>query len=48
MQLLFDTRGVSLVDGIAIVGVGGALLAAIEVEKGVRRVLRGRSAPPCH
>jgi len=37
MQVLFDTRAIGLVDGIAVVGVGVALLAVLEVEKLVRR-----------
>jgi magnesium-transporting ATPase (P-type) len=33
MQRLFDTRGVAVVDGLAIIGVGIALLVIIELEK---------------
>jgi len=40
MQTLFATRPVSLMDGLAIVGVGVLLLLILEVEKLVRRGLR--------
>jgi magnesium-transporting ATPase (P-type) len=42
MQLLFDTRAIAFTDGVAIVGVGVALLAILEIEKTARRALRSR------
>jgi magnesium-transporting ATPase (P-type) len=46
MQFLFDTRSLSLLDGIAIVGVGIGLLAAIEIEKAVSKHLALRRGAP--
>jgi magnesium-transporting ATPase (P-type) len=40
MQELFDTRPVAFLDGAAVIGVGIALLLAVETEKRVRRLLR--------
>jgi magnesium-transporting ATPase (P-type) len=40
MQRLFDTRGVAFADGLAILAVGLALLAIIEVEKRVQAAFR--------
>ncbi len=37
MQAIFETRPVALVDGVAIVGIGVAMLVIVEVEKAVRR-----------
>ena len=37
MQTLFESRPVALLDGLAVVGVGIALLAILEVEKLIRR-----------
>lgn len=37
MQAIFDTRPVALADGVAIVGVGVAMLVIVEVEKTIRR-----------
>ena len=42
MQRLFETRAVALADGVAIVSVGVAVLAVVELEKRVRRGLRMR------
>jgi magnesium-transporting ATPase (P-type) len=39
MHVLFATRPVAYLDGLAIIGVGAALLAILEVEKLVRRRL---------
>jgi magnesium-transporting ATPase (P-type) len=39
MQVLFETRPVTFLDGLAIVGIGIALLAVLEVEKLIRRWL---------
>jgi magnesium-transporting ATPase (P-type) len=36
MQRLFERQAVSFADGVAIVGVGGAVLAIVELEKRVR------------
>lgn len=36
MQAVFQTRSLALLDGVAIVGVGVALLVAVEVEKRIR------------
>ena len=44
MQRLFETRAVALADGLAIVGVGLAVLVVVEVEKRVRAALARRSA----
>ncbi len=41
LQGVFGTAGVSLVDGLAIVGVGIALFAILEVEKQIRLHLTG-------
>jgi len=48
MQTLFHTRPVALLDGLAIVGTGVALLVVLEVEKSLRRGFRGggRSSAP--
>jgi hypothetical protein len=43
MHVLFATRPVALLDGLAIIGVGAALLAILEIEKLVRRRLAGSS-----
>jgi magnesium-transporting ATPase (P-type) len=37
MQVAFETRAVALVDGLAVLGIGVALLAILEIEKLVRR-----------
>ena len=37
LQLLFQTRPIGLWDGVAVIGVGSALLLALEFEKFVRR-----------
>ena len=39
MQRLFDTRAVAFADGVAILGVGVAVLGVVEVEKRLRRAL---------
>ena len=39
MHVLFATRPVAFLDGLAIIGVGVALLAILEIEKLVRRRL---------
>jgi magnesium-transporting ATPase (P-type) len=39
MQRLFGTRAVAFIDGLAIVGVGVALLCVLEVEKRARSML---------
>jgi magnesium-transporting ATPase (P-type) len=44
MHVLFATRPVAFLDGLAIIGVGAALLAILEIEKLVRRGL-GRGGP---
>jgi magnesium-transporting ATPase (P-type) len=44
MQRLFETRAVALGDGVAIVGVGVAVLVVVEGEKRVRAALARRSA----
>jgi magnesium-transporting ATPase (P-type) len=41
MQLVFDTRAVALLDGVAVVMVGIALLAIIETEKQASRIISG-------
>jgi magnesium-transporting ATPase (P-type) len=46
LRLVFDTRPVSFVDGLLIVGVGVALFAIIEIEKQMRLAFaRGRGVP---
>jgi len=40
MQRVFDTRGIAIVDGLAIIGMGVALLAIIEVEKRLQSAWR--------
>ena len=40
LQAVFETRPVAVQDGILVVGVGVALLAIVEVEKGAARVYR--------
>jgi magnesium-transporting ATPase (P-type) len=42
MQRIFDTRPVAFADGVAIVGVGVALLLATEIEKRIRTGLLER------
>ncbi len=42
MQALFQTRAVSIVDGLVILGVGMALFLVLEIEKSVRRTLLAR------
>ncbi|RME67079.1 MAG: cation-transporting P-type ATPase [Alphaproteobacteria bacterium] len=42
MQDIFETRAVALWDGLAIVGVGVALLVIVEIEKSLRRLLTAR------
>jgi magnesium-transporting ATPase (P-type) len=44
MEAFFDTRPVSLADGIQIIGVGIALLVVLELEKRLRPRLLGRPA----
>jgi magnesium-transporting ATPase (P-type) len=45
MQLLFATRSVALLDGLAILGIGVALLVILEIEKLLRRLIGlGRSS----
>jgi magnesium-transporting ATPase (P-type) len=44
LQAVFDTRPVSLLDGLAIIGVGVALLVIVESEKSVRAHLARRNA----
>jgi hypothetical protein len=39
MHVLFATRPLAFLDGLAIIGVGAALLAILEIEKLVRRRL---------
>jgi magnesium-transporting ATPase (P-type) len=39
MHAIFDTRPVSIVDGLAVVAVGVALLLVVEIEKRVQRLL---------
>ena len=47
LQAVFGSRAVSLPDGLAVVGVGVALLLAVEIEKRVARLnWRGRTAAP--
>ena len=43
MQALFETRAVGIVDGLAILGTGAALLAILEFEKLIRRRMTGAS-----
>lgn len=42
MNVLFDTRPVAFFDGVAVVGVGIALFAVLEIEKAIRGRLRSR------
>ena len=44
MQAIFDTRPVSLLDGVMIVGIGAALMVVLELEKMLLRRLRLFSA----
>lgn len=45
MQGLFGTGAVAIVDGLAILAAGVALLVVLEIEKSVRRLLAGRAPP---
>ncbi|MCC0008471.1 MAG: HAD-IC family P-type ATPase [Hyphomicrobiaceae bacterium] len=46
MQALFDTRAVSFADGVSIIALGVVLLAVLEIEKRLRRVILARERPP--
>lgn len=41
LQAVFDTRPVSVIDGAIVIGIGFGLLLLLEVEKLVRRAIRG-------
>ncbi len=41
MQLIFDTRPVAFLDGVAVVGAGVAMLFVVEIEKAIWRRLSG-------
>jgi magnesium-transporting ATPase (P-type) len=43
MQAIFKTKPVALTDGLAIVGIGAALLVIVEFEKLVRRRFSART-----
>ncbi len=48
MQYVFDTRPVAILDGVTVVMVGIALLAIVEIEEHVRRVLGRRIGSSLH
>ncbi len=41
LQTLFDTRPLDLAEGLAVIGIGVALLILCELEKRIRRALLG-------
>jgi hypothetical protein len=45
MQLIFDTRPVAFLDGVAVVAAGVAMLVVVEIEKAIWRSLSGEKPP---
>ena len=43
MQLIFDTRPVAFLDGLAVIGAGVAMLMVVEIEKAIWRKVSGAS-----
>jgi hypothetical protein len=44
MQRLFDTRAVSLGDGLAVIALGAIMFLVVEAEKRVRSAVSARTA----